>query len=186
MQRKVYSIAGTPPAAPSFPPAGKDGGEKGRWVPLGAGFRALKNLPRSNPFRPSCSREGRSRASASQKKAGAGRVAGPYRTPANPYRPAKFDGKADLPQQFIRNYLQIRCTVTGGAYHSGSRRRLVGNGLDGTSLRCSRSLFSSEPVSSSFPPNRFAGFAGNLRCQQNKPLIMQSNAHDKGRLCFYR
>ena len=79
MQRKVYSIAGTPPAAPSFPPAGKDGGEKGRWVPLGAGFRALKNLPRSNPFRPSCSREGRSRASASQKKAGAGRVAGPYR-----------------------------------------------------------------------------------------------------------
>ena len=55
------------------------GGEKGRWVPFGAGFRALKNLPRSNPFRPSCSREGRSRASASQKKAGAGRVAGPYR-----------------------------------------------------------------------------------------------------------
>ena len=41
-------------------------------------------------------------------------------------------------------------------------------------------------VSSSFLPNRFAGFAGNLRCQQNKPLIMQSNAHDKGRLCFYR
>ena len=41
-------------------------------------------------------------------------------------------------------------------------------------------------VSSSFPPNRIAGFAGNLRCQQNKPLIMQSNAHDKGHLCFYR
>ena len=41
-------------------------------------------------------------------------------------------------------------------------------------------------VSPSFLPNRFAGFAGNLRCQQNKPLIMQSNAHDKGRLCFYR
>ena len=40
------------------------------------------------------------------------------------------------------------------------RRRCVGNGLDGTSLRCSRSLFSSKPVSSSFPPNRFAGFAG--------------------------
>lgn len=53
-------------------------------------------------------------------------------------------------------------------------------------LRCARSLLSSAPVSSSFPPNRFAGFAGNLRCQQNKPLIMQSNAHDKGRLCFYR
>ena len=72
----------------------------------------------------------------------AGRVAGPYRTPANPYRPAKFDCKADLPHPFKRNYLQIRCTVTGGAYHSGSRRRLVENGLDGTSLRCSRSLFS--------------------------------------------
>ena len=72
----------------------------------------------------------------------AGRVAGPCRTPANPYCPAKFDCKADLPQQFKRNYLQIRCTVTGGAYHSGSRRRLVENGLDGTSLRCSRSLFS--------------------------------------------
>ena len=142
MQRKVYSIAGTPPAAPSFPPAGKDGGEKGRWVPFVAGFRALKNLPRSNPFRPSCSREGRSRASASQKKAGAGRVAGPYRTPANPYCPANFDCKADLPQQFKRNYLQIRCTVTGGAFHSGSRRRLVENGLGGTSLRCSRGLFS--------------------------------------------
>ena len=53
-------------------------------------------------------------------------------------------------------------------------------------LRCARSLLSSAPVSSSFPPNRFAGFAGNLRCQQNKPLIMQSNAHDKERLCFYR
>ena len=116
----------------------------------------------------------------------AGRVAGPYRTPANPYCPAKFDCKADLPQQFKRNYLQIRCTVTGGAYHSArrvspcvrngyqtgaslnctrsthqtvpqrpfspssfparrkrrGRRRLVGNGLAGTSLRCSRSLFS--------------------------------------------
>ena len=116
----------------------------------------------------------------------AGRAAGPYRTPANPYCPANFDCKADLPQQFKRNYLQIRCTVTGGAYHSArrvspcvrngyktgaslnctrsthqtvpqrpfspssfparrkrrGRRRLVGNGLDGTSLRCSRSLFS--------------------------------------------
>ena len=28
-------------------------------------------------------------------------------------------------------------------------------------LRCARSLLSSAPVSSSFPPNRFAGFAGN-------------------------
>ena len=116
----------------------------------------------------------------------AGRAAGPYRTPANPYCPAKFDCKADLPQQFKRNYLQICCTVTGGAYHSArrmspcvrngyktgaslnctrsthqtvpqrpfsppsfparrkrrGRRRLVENGLDGTSLRCSRSLFS--------------------------------------------
>ena len=142
----------------------------------------------------------------------AGRAAGPYRTPANPYCPAKFNCKADLPQQFKRNYLQIRCTVTGGAYHSArrvspcvrngyktgaslnrtrsthqtvpqrpfsppsfparrkrrGRRRLVENGLDGTSLRCSRSLFSS-----SFPPNRFAGFAGNLWCRQNKPLVMQ-------------
>ena len=116
----------------------------------------------------------------------AGRAAGPYRTPANPYCPAKFDCKADLPQQFKRNYLQICCTVTGGAYHSArrvspcvrngyktgaslnctrsthqtvpqrpcsppsfparrkrrGRRRLVENGLDGTSLRCSRSLLS--------------------------------------------
>ena len=51
----------------------------------------------------------------------AGRVAGPYRTSANPYCPANFDCKADLPQQFKRNYLQIRCTVTGGAYHSARR-----------------------------------------------------------------
>ena len=72
----------------------------------------------------------------------AGRAAGPCRTPANPYCPANFDCKAGLPQQFKRNYLQIRCTVTGGAYHSGGRRRLVENGLDGTSLRCSRSLLS--------------------------------------------
>ena len=56
-----------------------------------------------------------------------------------------------------------------------------GVGLDGTRLRCSRSLVSSEPVSSSFPPNRFAGFAGNLWCRQNKPLVMQFHAHDKGR-----
>ena len=51
----------------------------------------------------------------------AGRAAGPCRTPANPYCPANFDCKADLPQQFKRNYLQIRCTVTGGAYHSARR-----------------------------------------------------------------
>ena len=72
----------------------------------------------------------------------AGRAAGPYRTPANPYCPANFDCKAGLPQQFKRNYLQVRCTVTGGADHSGGRRRLVEKGLDGTSLRCSRSLVS--------------------------------------------
>ena len=38
----------------------------------------------------------------------AGRVAGPYRTPANPYCPAKFDCKVDLPQQFKRSDSQIR------------------------------------------------------------------------------
>ena len=38
----------------------------------------------------------------------AGRVAGPYRTPANPYCPANFDCKADLPQQFKRSDSQIR------------------------------------------------------------------------------
>ena len=67
------------------------------------------------------------------------------------------------------------------------RRRHVGNGLDGTSPRAMREAsYPLKTVSPSFLPNRFAGFAGNLRCQQNKPLIMQSNAHDKGRLCFYR
>ena len=184
--------------------AGKDGGEKGRWVPFVAGFRALKNLPRSNPFRPSCSREGRSRASASQKKAGAGRVAGPYRTPANPYFLASFERKAFLQQILNRCYSQIWCTITGGAYQIARRvttcvrnicksdsclNRTAGRtprpqaplffpifsgktekiGPPGArqkrprrneSPRHVRSLLSSEPVSSSFPPNRFAGFAG--------------------------
>ena len=77
----------------------------------------------------------------------AGRVAGPCRTPANPYCPAKFDCKADLPQQFKRNYLQIRCTVTGGAYHSARRGSpCVRNGnKTGTSLNCTRSTHQTVP-----------------------------------------
>ena len=107
-------------------------------------------------------------------------------TAANLYCLANFKRKAFSPQILNRSCLQIRCTVTGGAYHSArrvspcvrngyktgaslnctrsthqtvpqrpfspssfparrkrrGRRRLVGNGLDGTSLRCSRSLFS--------------------------------------------
>ena len=66
----------------------------------------------------------------------------PYRVSANSYCPAGFKRKTFLTQLFKRNYLLICCTVTGGAYHSGSRRRLDENGLDGTSLRCLRSLFS--------------------------------------------
>ena len=46
---------------------------------------------------------------------------GPYRTPANPYCLTNFKRKADLPQQFKRNDLQIWCTVTGGAYHSARK-----------------------------------------------------------------
>ena len=46
---------------------------------------------------------------------------GPYRTPANPYCLTTFERKADLPQQFKRNDLQIWCTVTGGAYHSARK-----------------------------------------------------------------
>ena len=46
---------------------------------------------------------------------------GPYRTPANPYCLTTFERKADLPQPFKRNDLQIWCTVTGGAYHSARK-----------------------------------------------------------------
>ena len=46
---------------------------------------------------------------------------GPYKTPANPYYFANFERKADLPQSFKGNCYQIRCTVTGGAYHSARR-----------------------------------------------------------------
>ena len=42
-------------------------------------------------------------------------------TAANPYSPANFERRAFLPQQSKRTYLQIRCTVTGGAYHSVRR-----------------------------------------------------------------
>ena len=51
----------------------------------------------------------------------ADRVAGPYRTPANPYFPASFERKAFLQQILNRSYSQIWCTVTGGAYHSARR-----------------------------------------------------------------
>ena len=46
---------------------------------------------------------------------------GPYRTPANPYFPASFERKAFLQQTFKCNNSQIRCTITGGAYHSGRK-----------------------------------------------------------------
>ena len=46
---------------------------------------------------------------------------GPYRALANPYCLATFERKADLPQPFKGNCLQICCTVTGGAYHSARR-----------------------------------------------------------------
>ena len=51
----------------------------------------------------------------------AGRVAGPYRTPANPYFLASFERKAFLQQILNRSYSQIWCTITGGAYHSARR-----------------------------------------------------------------
>ena len=46
---------------------------------------------------------------------------GPYRTPANPYCLANFERKALLPQILNRNYSQICCTVTGGAYPSAHK-----------------------------------------------------------------
>ena len=46
---------------------------------------------------------------------------GSYRASANSYRFANFGRKAFLPQMLNRNYFQIRCTVTGGAYHSVRR-----------------------------------------------------------------
>jgi hypothetical protein len=46
---------------------------------------------------------------------------GPYKFSANPYCLANFKRKADLPQPFKGNCLQICCTVTGGA-HKNSRR----------------------------------------------------------------
>ena len=46
---------------------------------------------------------------------------GPYRTSANPCCLANFERKAFLPQTLNRNYSQIWCTVTGGAYHSARR-----------------------------------------------------------------
>ena len=46
---------------------------------------------------------------------------GPYKTLANPYCPANFERKAFLPQILKRSYLQICCTITGGAYHSARK-----------------------------------------------------------------
>ena len=46
---------------------------------------------------------------------------GPYRASANSYCFANFERKAFLPQMLNHNYFQIRCTVTGGAYHSVRR-----------------------------------------------------------------
>ncbi len=46
---------------------------------------------------------------------------GPYRTSANPYCLANFERRAFFPQTLNRNYSQIWCTVTGGAYHSARR-----------------------------------------------------------------
>ena len=45
MQRKVLiPLPGCLRQPHLFRLAGKDGGEKGRWVPFGAGFRALKKI----------------------------------------------------------------------------------------------------------------------------------------------
>ena len=46
---------------------------------------------------------------------------GPYRVSANSYCPAGFKRKTFLTQLFKRNYLQICCTVTGGAQYSARR-----------------------------------------------------------------
>ena len=43
---------------------------------------------------------------------------GPYMTPANSHRPAKFNRRASLPQPFKGSCYQIWCIVTGGAYQS--------------------------------------------------------------------
>ena len=40
---------------------------------------------------------------------------------ANPYCPANFERRADLPQLFQRSYLQPRRPATGGAYQSARR-----------------------------------------------------------------
>ena len=50
---------------------------------------------------------------------------GPYRAPANPYCLANFERKALLPQILNRNYSQICCTVTGGAYPSAHLLRIA-------------------------------------------------------------
>ena len=46
---------------------------------------------------------------------------GPYNVSANPYNLANSDRKADLPQLFKGNCLQIQCPVTGGACHSARK-----------------------------------------------------------------
>ena len=50
---------------------------------------------------------------------------GPYRIAANSYCFADFERRAFLLQQSKRTYLQIRCTVTGGAYHSARRDLII-------------------------------------------------------------
>ena len=122
---------------------------------------------------------------------------GPYRTPANPYFLASFERKAFLQQILNRSYSQIWCTITGGAYQIARRvSPCVRNGYKtGASLNCTRSTHQTV-TSAPFLPilfrkdgkewaaggssNRFAGFAGNLWCRQNKPLVMRFRRHDKG------
>ena len=76
-------------------------------------------------------------------------------TAANLYCLANFKRKAFSSQILNRSCLQIRCTVTGGAYHSARRvSSCVRNGYKtGASLNCTRSTHQTVPQRPFSPPS---------------------------------
>ena len=74
-------------------------------------------------------------------------------TAANLYCLANFKRKAFSPQILNRSCLQIRCTVTGGAYHSARRVSMCARSdyKAGACMNCTRRMHKRNPAPLFFP-----------------------------------